>query len=252
MPMPFPLVAVTATSETVRDIPRVRVNRAYTDALIRAGLTPLVVPPLAAEQAEALLARVDGLVLTGGDDVDARLYGQSPHPKAEPPDPARDRSEIALVHAARRAALPTLAICRGVQVLNVALGGTLVQDIASQRPDALAHARSDARSQRVHDVSLVPGTRLARLCGAERIAVNSLHHQSLDRIAGGLRLAARADDGIVEAVEWGDDAWWLIGVQWHPEELDRSGEPWDGALFAAFAAVVSSATATASRPAPGA
>ncbi len=252
MPTPFPLVAVTATSEVVRDIPRVRVNRAYTRALIRAGLVPLVIPPLAPDQAAGLLARVDGLVLTGGDDVDARLYGQAPHPNAEPADPARDRSEIALVHAARRAGLPTLAICRGVQVLNVALGGTLVQDIASQHPGALVHTRSDVRAQRVHGVSLAAGTRLARLCGAGQITVNSLHHQSLDRVADGLRVAARAADGIVEAVEWGDDAWWMTGVQWHPEELDQSTEPWDRALFAAFADAVSSATASASRRGPGA
>lgn len=252
MSTPFPLVAVTATSEVVRGIPRRRVNRAYTDALLRAGLIPLVVPPLAPEQAESLLARVDGLVLTGGDDVDARLYGQAPHPKTEPADPERDRSEIALVHAARRAGLPTLAICRGLQVLNVALGGTLLQDIASLRPRALVHARSDARAARVHDVSLPPGTRLAGLCGAARIAVNSLHHQALDRIADGLRLSAQADDGIVEAAEWADDGWWMIGVQWHPEELDQTAEPWDRALFAAFAGAVSSATATASRPEPGA
>lgn len=252
MPTPFPLVAVTATSEVVRDIPRVRVNRAYTDALIRAGLTPLVIPPLEPEAAERLVARVDGLVLTGGDDVDARLYGQEPHPTADAADAARDRSEIALARAARAAGLPTLAICRGVQVLNVAFDGTLVQDIASQRPGALVHTRADARAERVHEVALAAGTRLAALCGAPRIGVNSMHHQALDRVADGLRLAARADDGIVEAVEWADDAWWMVGVQWHPEELDRSAEPWDCALFAAFAAAISSATATASRRAPGA
>ncbi len=252
MSMPSPLVAVTATSEVVRDMPRLRINRVYTDALIRAGLTPLVIPPLEPAAAEQLLARVDGLVLTGGDDVDARLYGQEPHPKAEPPDPARDRSEIALARAARAARLPTLAICRGLQVLDVAFGGTLVQDIASQRPGALVHTRGDVRARRVHDVAIEPGTRLATLCPAPRIPVNSLHHQAVDRLGDGLRLAARADDGIVEAVEWPGSDWWMIGVQWHPEELDRSAEPRDGALFAGFAAAVSAATASGSRRAPGA
>jgi putative glutamine amidotransferase len=252
MPGPLPLVAVTTTSETVRGLPRVRLNRAYTDALAHAGLIPVAVPALAPDAAEQLVARVDGLVLSGGDDVDAHLYGQTPHPGAEPPDPARDRSELALVRAARRARLPTLAICRGTQILNVAFGGTLVQDIASQHAGALDHTQPHVRDRRVHAVSVVPGTRLAAALGADRIATNSLHHQSLDRLGDGLRLAARADDGIVEAVESADPAWWMIGVQWHPEELDGADEPWDHALFAAFADAVSRATASASRPAPGA
>lgn len=248
----LPIVAVTALTEVVRDLPRVRVNQAYTDALLRAGVIPLAVPPLSPDAAQALIRRVDGLVLTGGEDVEARHYGQAPHPKAEAPSPDRDRSEIALVHAARARGLPTLAICRGLQIANVALGGTLIQDIASLRPDALRHTRDDVRAQRVHAVTVEPGTRLARALGAERLTVNSLHHQAVDRLADGLRVAARADDGIVEAAEWDGPDWWMLGVQWHPEEIDRTDEPWDRALLAAFAAAVSSPSATASRRAPGA
>jgi putative glutamine amidotransferase len=247
-----PLVVVTAATEIIRDQPRVRVNQAYSDALDRAGMIPLVVPPLDPALAASLVARMDGVVLTGGEDVDARQYGQAPHPEAEAPNPARDQWERALVLAARDHQLPVLAICRGMQVANVALGGTLVQDIASQLAGATVHTRQDVRTQRVHGVELEAGCRLAAAIGDTRITVNSLHHQSVDAPGAGLRITARADDGVVEGMEWEDDDWWMLGVQWHPEELDGTREPWDRALFAAFAASVSSPTATASRPAPGA
>lgn len=252
MPSSLPIVAVTALTELVRDIPRVRVNQAYTDALQRAGVIPVAVPPLSPDAAQALIQRVDGLVLSGGEDVEARHYGQTPHANAEAASPDRDHSELALVHAARARGLPTLAICRGLQIANVAFGGTLIQDIASQRPDALRHTRDDVRARRVHDVTVEPGTRLARALGAERLTVNSLHHQAVDRLGDGLRVAARAGDGLVEAAEWAGADWWMLGVQWHPEELDQTAEPWDRALLAAFAAAVSSPSASASRRAPGA
>jgi putative glutamine amidotransferase len=247
-----PIVAVTTTTEIVRDLPRVRVNKVYADALQRAGLIPVAVPPLDPAAADALLQRVDGVVFTGGEDVDARLYGQEPHPKAETPNPDRDRWEVALVRAARDRRIPTLAICRGIQVANVALGGTLIQDIASQRPGALTHTREDARGRRVHEVDIDAGTRMAQAIGAARITANSLHHQAVDRVAQGLRVSARAGDGIAEGIEWAGDDWWMLGVQWHPEELDQTPEAWDRTLFGAFAAAVSSPSASASRPAPGA
>jgi putative glutamine amidotransferase len=247
----LPIVAATALTEVVGGLPRVRVNRAYTDTLQRAGVIPLAVPPLAPDAADDLVRRVDGLLLTGGEDVDPRLYGQPPHPKAEPPSPERDRWECALVAAARAHALPTLAICRGIQVLNVALGGTLVQDLASQVPGAIVHTRDDVRG-RPHAVTVAPETELARCIGAGRITVNSLHHQAIDRPAEGLRVSARADDGVIEAAEWIDPAWWVLAVQWHPEELDQTREPWDRALFRAFAETVSSPAASGIRRAPGA
>ena len=247
-----PVVALTTTTEVVRELPRVRVNKRYTDALARTGVLPVAVPSLEPDAADALLDRVDGLVLTGGDDVESRLYGAPPHPKAEAPDPVRDRWEIALARAARDRRLPTLAICRGVQVANVAFGGSLIQDIASERPGAIGHARADLRAARVHTVVVEPTSRLARALDAGRIITNSLHHQAIDRLGEGLRVVARAEDGIVEAAEWRADDWWMVGVQWHPEELDDDPEPWDRALFAAFAAAVSASSASAFRPVPGA
>ncbi len=249
---PPPLIALSTTTATVDGRPRVRVNKPYADALRRAGALPVAVPPMDPENAAALLERVDGLVLTGGEDVEARLYGEAPHPRAEAPDPERDRWEAALVRAARTHRLPTLAICRGMQIANVAFGGTLVQDIASERPGAEKHGREDARAARVHAVHVEAGTRLARVLGVESLTVNSLHHQAVDRHGSGLRIVARAGDGIVEAVEWADDDWWMLGVQWHPEELDRSPEGWDRMLFDRFVSAVTASGASGPGRAPDA
>jgi putative glutamine amidotransferase len=246
------IVALTTTTEIVRELPRVRVNQRYTDALVRSGVLPVAVPPLDPDAADALLDRVDGLVLTGGEDVESRLYGAAPHPKAEAPNPERDRWEIALARAARDRKVPTLAICRGVQIVNVAFGGSLIQDIASECAGALRHTREDVRATRVHAVEVEPASRLARALGADHMMANSLHHQAIARPGDGLRVVARAEDGIVEAVEWHADDWWMLGVQWHPEELDDGPEPWDRALFAAFAAAVSASSASAFRPVRGA
>ena len=235
----LPPVALTATTEIIRDALRVRVNAAYTAALRGAGLLPVVLPVLDPADAGAALDGVAGLVLTGGEDVSPGHYGASPHPKLGGTNDGRDAFERALVEAARERALPTLAICRGVQILNVALGGTLVQDIPSEWKDPIVHEGEWARTARVHEVDVTPGSRLARALGTERPVVNSMHHQALRDVAPSLATVARAPDGIVEGVEWPSDDWWMVGVQWHPEELTASPEPWDRALLAAFTAVVS-------------
>jgi putative glutamine amidotransferase len=234
-----PLVAVTATTEIIRGAPRVRVNLAYTEALIAAGLVPLVVPPLPAEHAAVVLGSVAGLVVTGGEDVAPSRYGEEAHPTVEPHE-ARDESEIALINEAYRRRLPTLAICRGIQVANVALGGTLVQDIPSQLPSAIPHDPDDPRGARVHDVRVDPDSRLAGALGTDHLRTNSFHHQALARVPAALCITARAvDDGVIEGAESADPSWWMLGVQWHPEELTGTPEPWDRNLFAAFARAVS-------------
>jgi putative glutamine amidotransferase len=242
MPRIRPLVAVSST--LVREpgkTMRVRVNAAYTRALEAAGLTPLVVPPLVdLANAAAVIAAVDGLVLTGGEDIDPARYGAPPHRALGAVVAERDATELALVAAARLSATPVLAICRGIQLLNVALGGTLVQDLPSERPSEVSHAPEDARSRRTHVVSVAEGSRLAQAMGAAHITVNSSHHQAVDRVATGLRATGTAPDGVVEGVETADDAWWVLGVQWHPEELTDTPEAWDRDLFAAFAAIARS------------
>ena len=235
----LPPVAVTATTEIIRDALRVRVNAAYTVSIRGAGLLPVVLPVLDPADAGAALDGVAGLVLTGGEDVNPACYGASPHPELGDTNEGRDAFEMALVRAARARALPTLAICRGIQVLNVALGGTLVQDIPSEWKDPIVHDGDWARTARVHEVDVTPASRLARALGTERPVVNSMHHQAVSSLAPSLATVARAPDGIVEGVEWPSDDWWMVGVQWHPEELTGSPEPWDRALFAAFTEVVS-------------
>jgi putative glutamine amidotransferase len=233
-----PLVALTATTGVTDGILRVRTNAAYVRALERAGLIPVVLPPLDAAHADRVLGAVSGLVLSGGEDVAPARFGERPHRALGPVNEARDAWELALVAAARARGLPTLAICRGVQVLNVALGGALVQDIPSQCPSALPHAPTGGRAARVHEVHVARGTHLADAVGAQRFGVNSSHHQAISRVAHGLRVSARSPDGIVEGAEWEGEDWWAVGVQWHPEELTETGEPWDRALFERFAAVV--------------
>jgi len=232
---PAPLVLVTATTGALDGRPRVRLNVAYVRALEAAGLVPLITPPLDPAHAGRVLDVVQGLVLTGGEDVAPRHFGAEPHPALGDVHEGRDAWELALAREARARALPTLAICRGIQLLNVALGGTLVQDLPSERPGALPHAVDDARTRRVQEVQVAPRSRLAAALGTGALAVNSLHHQALDRPADGLLVTARTTDGVVEGAEWAAPDWWAVGVQWHPEELVDDAEAWDRNLFAAFA-----------------
>ncbi|MEO8333771.1 MAG: gamma-glutamyl-gamma-aminobutyrate hydrolase family protein [bacterium] len=234
----LPAVAITATTEPIRGVVRVRANASYTDAVHSVGLRPFILPVLDPRDADAMLDGMQGLLLTGGEDVDPRHFGSTPHPALGDVHAERDAFELALVRAARARALPTLAICRGIQVANVALGGTLLQDIPSEWPDALAHESGRPRNERVHDVRVEPGSRLARALGADALQVNSMHHQSIARVADGLIAVAYAPDGIIEGAEWAGDDWWMVGAQWHPEELTATPEPWDRSLFATFAAVV--------------
>ncbi len=230
------VVAVSATSDFQNGPHRVRLNNAYVAALESAGIVPVVVPPLASEDSvNLILDRVDGLLLTGGEDVEPSLYGQPRSSECGVSNLERDRTEIALVKAARERRLPLLAICRGPQLLNVALGGTLIQDIPSEVPDALGHDSREDRAARVHDVAIDEGSLIADAIGATHISVNSLHHQSVRDVARGLKVTARAPDGIVEGLESESDDWWVMAVQWHPEEMNDSPEPWDRGLFKAFA-----------------
>lgn len=244
-----PPVALTATTEVIRGALRTRANVAYTDALADAGLRPYVLPVLDPAHADAMLDGMSGLVLSGGEDLDPARYGDRPHPLLGDVHPGRDAFEIALLLAAKARSLPTLAICRGIQVANVALGGSLVQDLPSEWPGAIPHDGEWARQARVHEIAVLPDARLAYALGATTLTVNSFHHQAISRAADGLRIVARAPDGVVEGVEWAGDDWWMLGVQWHPEETFATAEPWDHALFAAFAAAagVSAGDASALR-----
>lgn len=234
----LPIVAVTATIRHEAPSPAVRLRATYVAALANARLVPVVTPPGPPGHASDLVARVDGLVLTGGEDVDPAWYGATPHARLGPVARDRDAWELALVRAARAARLPTLAVCRGVQVLNVAAGGTLVQDLPSECPGAIDHDPEHPRETRTHAITLDPASRTARAVGGATIRVNSVHHQALDRAAADFHVVATAPDGVIEGIEPRDRAWWCIGVQWHPEDLIGGVEEWDRALFAGFADAV--------------
>ncbi|MFL5599998.1 MAG: gamma-glutamyl-gamma-aminobutyrate hydrolase family protein [Gemmatimonadaceae bacterium] len=235
-PAPACTVAVTAGIRPDGDTNRVRLTAAYVTALENAGLVPLIVPPLtSADAASAVLDSVAGLVLTGGEDVDPARYGEQRHEKVRAVNAARDATEAALIQEARARGTPVLAICRGIQMLNVALGGTLVQDIPSQCNTDIVHDEEGPRDSRSHEVSIEPGSLIARAVGTDHLTVNSFHHQSVKRVADGMRVTARSPDGIIEGLESTEDDWWVMAVQWHPEEMNESTEPWDRGLFKAFA-----------------
>ena len=225
-----PAVAVTAPRRLVEGRERVTLNTTYVRALESAGLVPLAVPTmLAAERAGAALAAVRGLVLTGGEDVGPDRYGAKPHPRLGEVDPVRDAAELELIAAAQARGLPILAICRGIQILNVALGGTLYQDLDSERPGLVPHSDESSR----HAVRVEPGSLLARTLGTPSARVNSRHHQAIRELAPGLKAVAWAEDGVIEGAEPADASTpWMLAVQWHPEDMTER------ALFDGFARAV--------------
>ena len=229
------IIAISATA----DSERMRLSANYVRSIEGAGLVPVAVPPLTnpADVAE-ILSAAGGLLMTGGEDVDPSRYGAEPNALLGATNPGRDTTEVALLEFARERRLPVLAICRGIQLLNVALGGTLVQDLPSQRPSAVKHDQPHDRTARTHDVVITPGSRLATATGTTAMAVNSYHHQAVDRLAAGLRVTARAPDGVVEGVEADDAEWWVVAVQWHPEDLTTDARSWDRGIFRAFSAAV--------------
>jgi putative glutamine amidotransferase len=210
-------------------------GRNYADALLRVGLLPLLAPPLPEEAAPELLDGADALLLSGGGDVDPVRFGQPPHPELGEVDPQRDALETALYREARARGLPVLAICRGIQLIAVAEGGTLHQHLPDV-PGLHQHEQHAPDGQPAHRVRLAGGSRIAAAFGAEAVRVNSYHHQGVDRPPEGLTPTAHADDGLVEALE-GDEGPFLLGVQWHPE-MSVERHPEQLAPFAALAAAL--------------
>jgi len=201
--------------------PRFSLNQSYAHAVARAGAAPALIPLLADEALlRALYDRIDGLLLPGGVDIHPRHYSEEIHPKCGAISEIRDEVELAFIRWARADYKPLLAICRGIPVLNVAMGGSLYQDIKAMIPGAMRHDchSSHARDDVAHDVVITPGSHLAQLIGTDLLPVNSFHHQAVKELAPGLTVTARAPDGIVEAVEE-EGRPFVLGVQWHPEEL---------------------------------
>jgi putative glutamine amidotransferase len=203
-------------------------------------------PTISREVIQQSVERVDGVLLTGGDDINPELYSEKLSQEVlktvqvTPDNGRRDLSELLLIDEVFRQHKPLLAICRGHQMVNVALGGTLVADIPIQRPDALAHGRNDDRNELVHDVRLTPGSLLAKITGSLKLGVNSTHHQAIGRVAPPLRVTAASEDGVVEGLELkpGGSCWlpFFLSVQFHPERLEDRYSAHQ-AIFASFVGV---------------
>lgn len=239
-----PLIGVTTqTLQSIDGIPdglpsSVVMNQRYYVAATFVGAVPVLVPLLDddTDTLREVFDRLDGLLIPGGVDMDPRTYGEEPHERLGRTDPARDRTELQLATWAVEDKKPLLGLCRGVQVLNVACGGTLVQDIEAQLPGALKHDYFPnfgfERDHLAHDVTLARGSRLREAMELDRIKVNSMHHQAIKTVGAGLQVTATAPDGVVEALELDDEAF-IVGVQWHPEVFELS-DPHTRHLFRAF------------------
>jgi putative glutamine amidotransferase len=197
----------------------------YVECVARPGALPLLLPHLAPDDADAALGGVDALVVAGGGDVDPASYGAD-NTGSYDHDAAADASELALLRAARNRGMPTLAICRGMQLVNVAFGGTLHQDIGVPGGvhEPISHIPQEVLDA-THPIEVVASSRLAAVVGAGERVVNTIHHQAIDRLADGFQVTATAPDGVIEAIEPDDDAWPVLAVQWHPEKADGQDEP---------------------------
>lgn len=224
-----PLVAVTTTMAAggSHGLPRVQLNAQYLAALEAAGATPLPLTPAHSDESvRRILSVCHGLLLSGGEDVEPWRYGQAPHSALGEVNPARDVMEIAAVHEAVGRRMPLLAICRGIQLLNVAMGGTLFQDIPSQLGGDLLHEQAAPWNERWHAGRVQPGSTLERIFGTGELHINSFHHQAIRDLAPGLRATVWAQDGVIEGVE-GTEHPWMCGVQWHPERGEAHGPEGD-------------------------
>lgn len=221
----IPTIGITTTLKTVEyynyQVICTILPHFYVNAIIKGGGLPLLIPPASDVSVELYLDRVDGLLFSGGADIDPCFYDREKHEKTKTEDPARDSFEYELMDRALKRDLPILAICRGMQMLNVVMGGDLCQDIIALHDSKLTHWQElcdDAEP--IHTVALRGGL-VKDLFRKDQLPVNSFHHQSLDKIGRGLHVTGIAPDGIVEVVE-APDYTWVLGVQWHPELMYKS------------------------------
>jgi len=229
-----PRIGVSGVLRTWDGADRTGVNAAYARSVLTAGGIPIILSPLIGPSfASRALDGLDALVLTGGEDMHPAWYGAEPSPHLNPPSRERDLFELAAFAAARQRGLPVLGICRGIQLVNVAMGGTLYQDLPSERPGPVSHDPGGDRQARTHGVRLVEGSRAAIALGTAALTVNSFHHQAVERLADGLIATGWSEDGLIEAVESPAEAPWLLAVQWHPEEMNADARAPDRGLFRA-------------------
>ena len=227
-----PIIGITAF---VDDNLSSQLNAAYSKSVIEAGGIPLIIPIGVEQDVAEILALTDGLLLSGGHDIHPFRFEAEPSPTIGKVHPARDAVEVALIEEAITRKMPIFGICRGLQILNVALGGTLYQDIDSEYASTklLQHAQQSGRTVATHYVQMAANNLLMDIIGQEKIAVNSLHHQAVNRLADQCKIAATSSDGIVEAMVY-EELPFCLAVQWHPEELATVGDEHAQRLFSAF------------------
>ena len=235
----------TSQEEAEGNLPK---TRYYEEAVREAGGEPILLPLAHPEALEGQLAGLDGFVLPGSPaDVEPSEYGAVNHGKSVPADLSRERADRTILSHALESRKPVLAICYGCQLLNVYLGGTLIQDLRSETGTNIPHRKKDvvpeAPDDPQHEVRFIAGSLLARLAGSTQAVVNSSHHQSIERPGRNLRVTGQAEDGIVESVEWIGDANWVVGVQWHPERMP--GDALASKLFEEFVAAAQAARGVA-------
>ena len=220
--MSAPLIGITTSRQKHQlGFPVIAISEAYVQAVSQAGGIPVSIPlGISGSQIQDLLSRLDGILLSGGGDIDPDRFGADPHPKVNFIDKDRDRVEIQLIQDAIQQEIPFLGICRGIQTLNVALGGTLYTHISDQHPDAIHHAQIEGHPKDYlsHEIQIKPETKISSCMGQSNLKVNSMHHQGIHQLASGLVATAYAPDGLIEAVEL--EAYGFgLAVQWHPEWL---------------------------------
>lgn len=231
--MKNPVIGLTPCPDLNED--QIWIRHGYMDRIARLGGLPVLLPPTGDAELLAAMARMcDGFLFTGGSDVSPSLYGAEPAPELGATNPFRDEFEVRLLQAVLPTRKPILGICRGMQFLNAALGGTLHQDLPTCKPGPIAHSMAAPYDRAAHSVIIAPGTPLHKLLGADEIAVNSCHHQAVDRLAPCFVSMAAAPDGVQEAC-YAPDHPFFWAVQWHPEKMAPEDEP-SRKLFQAFLA----------------
>ncbi len=229
-----PIIGITSSLTKHGENMSIHLNQAYTLAIQNAGGIPIVIPISDQDDAKDLVSICDGILLSGGEDVDPLTYGANPEPEIGKTIIERDEIEKAIIEMAQNQSKPILGICRGIAMINAALGGSIIQDIEKLNPNALNHRQTAARSQPTHDIKVEPNSRLFEIVGEKEIQVNSMHHQAINKTPETLRIVANAPDGTIEAFELTDrNKPMLVAVQWHPEEM-ASHDPKMANLFKAL------------------
>ncbi|MFC7370245.1 gamma-glutamyl-gamma-aminobutyrate hydrolase family protein [Fictibacillus iocasae] len=228
-----PIIGITSSTQKHNGLDSVSVHQKYVDSVITAGGIPFVLPIGNRETAKKSAEFCDGILLSGGEDLNPVSYDETPHPDVGKVNSKRDDFEIALVKYTREQKKPIFAICRGIASLNVALGGKLIQDVHSQLEKSIKHYQEAARGEVTHHVKVEKESLLHEITGQDELQVNSFHHQAVGRLADELKVSAKAPDGVIEAIEGKSRNPMMLAVQWHPEEMAHENEDMHK-LFKAF------------------